>query len=136
MAQRRSLVALALAVAVALSLVAGCSAGTSAAGSSALSPTHPSVSAAASASTTTAGAVPTLIISGFAFSALTVKPGALVAVSNQDSVAHTVKVNGTGVDVTVGGGGHATFTAPAKAGTYPLTCDFHPSMHGTLTVVA
>ncbi len=75
-----------------------------------------------------------MTISGFAFSTLTVKPGALVAVSNQDSVAHTVNVNGTSIDVTVSGGGHATFTAPAKAGTYPLTCDFHHSMHGTLTV--
>ena len=56
--------------------------------------------------------------------------------SNQDSVAHTVKVNGTSIDVTVSGGGHATFTAPAKAGSYPLTCDFHASMHGTLTVAA
>ena len=54
--------------------------------------------------------------------------------TNQDGVAHTVKVNGTPVDVTVSGGGQATFTAPATAGTYPLTCDFHPSMHGTLTV--
>jgi plastocyanin len=55
-------------------------------------------------------------------------------VTNQDSVAHTVKVHGTPVDVTVSGGGQATFTAPAKPGTYPLTCDFHRGMHGTLTV--
>jgi len=45
-----------------------------------------------------------------------------------------VKVNGTDVDLNVPGGGTATFTAPAKAGTYPLTCDFHPQMHGVLTV--
>ncbi len=124
MAQRRSLVALALALA-ALSITAGCSSATSGPGSSAASTTQPSGSSG-----------PTLVISGFAFSTLTVKPGALVAVSNQDNVAHTVKVNGTTIDVTVGGGGHATFTAPAKAGSYPLTCDFHPSMHGTLTVAA
>jgi plastocyanin len=77
-----------------------------------------------------------MTISGFAFSTLTVKPGTLVTVLNQDNVSHTVKVNGTNVDVTVAGGGHATFTAPAKAGTYPLTCDFHPDMHGVLTVAA
>ncbi|MFI5099770.1 MAG: cupredoxin domain-containing protein [Actinomycetes bacterium] len=111
--------------AAALSLTAGCSAATSAAGSP-----------VASASSTTAGSGPTLVISGFAFSTLTVKPGVQVSVSNQDSVAHTVKVNGTSIDVTVSGGGHATFTAPAKAGSYPLTCDFHASMHGTLTVAA
>jgi plastocyanin len=75
-------------------------------------------------------------ISGFSFSALTVKPGATVTVTNADSVAHTVKVDGTQLDVNVAGGGQATFTAPTKPGTYPLTCDFHPSMHGTLTVAA
>jgi plastocyanin len=30
--------------------------------------------------------------------------------------------------------GQATFTAPAKAGTYALTCDFHKQMTGTLVV--
>ncbi|HEY5183434.1 MAG TPA: cupredoxin domain-containing protein [Actinomycetes bacterium] len=75
-----------------------------------------------------------MTISGFAFSALTVKPGALVTVSNQDSVSHTVHIQGTAVDVTVPPGGQATFTAPAKAGAYPLTCDFHAHMHGSLTV--
>ena len=39
-----------------------------------------------------------MTISGFAFSALTVKPGALVTVSNQDAVSHTVHVQGTAVD--------------------------------------
>lgn len=75
-----------------------------------------------------------MTISGFAFSTLTVMPGTTVTVMNADSAAHTVKVNGTDVDVKVPGGGTATFTAPTKAGTYPLTCDFHPQMHGVLTV--
>lgn len=76
----------------------------------------------------------TLTISEFTFSALTVAPGATVAVRNQDAVAHTVHVNGTDVDVTVPANGQRSFTAPATAGSYPLTCDFHPRMHGTLTV--
>jgi plastocyanin len=75
-------------------------------------------------------------ISGFTFSALTVKPGATVTVTNADAVAHTVNVNGTQIDVNVPGGGQATFTAPAKPGSYPLTCDFHKSMHGMLNVAA
>jgi plastocyanin len=65
-------------------------------------------------------------ISGFTFSAITVKPGATVTVTNADSVAH----------LNVPGGGQATFTAPTKPGSYPLTCDFHPRMHGMLTVAA
>jgi len=73
-------------------------------------------------------------ISGFTFSTITVKPGATVTVTNADTVAHTVNVNGTTIDVNVAGGGQATFTAPTKPGNYPLTCDFHKSMHGMLTV--
>jgi len=57
-----------------------------------------------------------------------------VAVQNADTAAHTVNVNGTNIDVTVPAGGEATFTAPTKPGDYPLTCDLHSSMHGTLTV--
>ena len=75
-----------------------------------------------------------MTISGFAFSLLTVKPGVVVTVRNEDSVAHTVHLGGTAIDVTVDGGGRATFTAPTQAGSYPLTCDFHAQMHGNLTV--
>ena len=75
-------------------------------------------------------------ISGFTFSTLTVTPGATVTVTNADNVEHTVNVNGTSIDVTVPGSGKATFTAPTKPGSYPLTCDFHKSMHGMLTVHA
>jgi plastocyanin len=125
-----------MAVAVAaLVFTAGCSTGSAKAGS-ASSTSSPTASAALSGSPTTAASGSTLTISEFAFSTLTVKPGAVVTVNNQDSVAHTVNVHGTTIDVTVGGGGHATFTAPTKPGTYPLTCDFHHSMHGMLTVAA
>lgn len=86
----------------------------------------------------TASAVATtgssITIENFMFSTASVKAGSTVTVTNKDGVSHTVNVNGTKIDVTVPGGGSATFTAPTKAGTYPLTCDFHHSMHGTLIV--
>jgi plastocyanin len=76
----------------------------------------------------------TLTISGFAFSGLTVKPGQEVTVVNDDTAEHTVNLHGTDIDVTVPGSGEATFKAPTELGDYPLSCDFHSDMHGTLTV--
>jgi plastocyanin len=68
------------------------------------------------------------------FSTLTAGPGQEITVMNDDTAEHTVNVNGTDVDVTVAGGDEATFKAPTKPGDYALSCDFHPDMHGTLTV--
>ena len=95
---------------------------------------------APAAQATTAPAAPgatpdaTLTVAGFKFSALTVAAGTKVTAKNQDSAAHTVTVGGTKLDVNVTGGGTATFTAPDKAGTYPLTCDFQGNMKGALVV--
>ena len=114
-------------------LLAACSGSPS---SSTAATGSPAASGTSAASAPAAAGGSTLTISGFAFAALTVKPGAPVTVTNGDSVAHTVHVNGTQTDVNVPGGGQATFTAPTTPGSYPLTCDFHPSMHGTLTVSA
>lgn len=75
-----------------------------------------------------------ITISGFAFSVLTVKAGTTVSVTNKDAAAHTLKVQGTDIDVTVNPGGTDTFVAPSKAGTYTLICDFHLAMKGTLVV--
>jgi plastocyanin len=75
-----------------------------------------------------------LTISGFAFSELSVSAGEEVTVQNDDPSEHTVNVNGTDIDVTVPASGDATFTAPTKAGDYELTCDFHATMQGSLTV--
>jgi len=91
-------------------------------------------STAANVASAPAGA--TLTIAGFAFSPLTVKAGDTVTVVNSDSVDHTVTVASASLDVNVPAGGSATFTAPATPGDYALTCDFHPSMKGTLTVTA
>ena len=77
-----------------------------------------------------------LTISGYTFSPLTVKAGQSFTVKNSDSAAHTVTSAVGGFDVTVPGNGQVTATAPATAGTYPLTCDFHSDMHGTLIVTS
>jgi plastocyanin len=64
-----------------------------------------------------------------------VTPGEKVSVHNDDTTAHTVTADtGSLFDVTVPPSGTATFTAPAKAGSFPFHCDFHANMHGTLTV--
>jgi len=81
-----------------------------------------------------AGASDSVTISGFAFSPATVKAGSSVTVTNDDGVEHTLTISSTGLDVTVPAQGSAKFTAPTKPGSYALTCDFHPSMSGMLTV--
>jgi plastocyanin len=94
----------------------------------------PSATQSHSASASQAASSATLTISGFAFGVVTVKAGQKVTVVNEDTAEHTVNVQGTGIDVTVPGGSDGTFKAPAAAGKYALTCDFHSDMHGTLTV--
>jgi plastocyanin len=105
-----------------------------------------SPTAAASASQTASqGASPgasttdTIIIKNFMFSpaSLTVSPGAVVTVRNEDSVTHTVtdkadpKLFSTG---NVAPGKTSTFTAPEKPGSYPVFCMIHQYMTGTLVV--
>ncbi len=75
-----------------------------------------------------------LHIRNFAFDALTVAPGAKITVSNDDSAPHTATLATAKIDVSVGSHATAVLTAPTKPGSYALTCDIHPSMHGTLTV--
>jgi plastocyanin len=65
----------------------------------------------------------------------TAKPGQKFTVRNDDSVAHTF-TSGSAFTVKVAGKGSASFTAPSKAGTYKITCDYHPAMHATMTVTA
>lgn len=105
-------------------------------------PDMPSMSASSddhggAATAPVAAAGVTITIKDFDFGAPSgaVKAGSTVTVINEDSVAHTYEdVNGAFDSHTVPpNGGTATFTAP-KAGTYQVKCDFHASMHGTLTV--
>jgi plastocyanin len=149
----RALGVVALPAATVIVLASGCgssSSGTSSSGtgssgygsSSVAATSAPAVAAATSAgasvgSSSTAGSSSsgtTLQIKDFMFGATTVAAGSKVEVENEDSAPHTVNVNGTNIDVTVSPGGKATFTAPSKPGSYALTCDIHPSMHGSLVV--
>jgi plastocyanin len=83
------------------------------------------------------GSPPVITIQNFAFSpeSLTVSPGATVQVKNLDSTKHTV--TGTGFDTgDVMPGMTGSFVAPSTPGSYPFTCAYHASMHGTLTVTS
>ena len=55
-------------------------------------------------------------------------------VVNKDGEAHTVTLAGTNVTVVIQGGETAKLTAPAKAGKYKISCDFHGSMAAVLVV--
>lgn len=94
----------------------------------ALAPAVPSTPAAAAASTIT--------IKNFAYDVpASVPAGANVMIVNKDGEAHTVTLGGDAkVKVVVQGGSTGMLTAPAKAGNYPITCDFHGNMHGRLVV--
>jgi plastocyanin len=62
-------------------------------------------------------------------------PGTVITVKNADGVDHTVTADHAGgFAVTVPAHGTATFHAPDRAGSYAYHCDFHSSMHATLTV--
>jgi plastocyanin len=79
------------------------------------------------------------VIKDFMFSllSLTVAPGAVVTVRNEDSTTHTLtdkadpSVFSTG---DIQGGQSKTFTAPKKAGSYAFICSIHQYMTGTLVV--
>jgi plastocyanin len=77
----------------------------------------------------------TITIKNFSYTVpSSVAPGAKIAVTNNDAVAHTVTLKSAKIDVMVAGNGRASVTAPTKAGTYAITCDYHSNMHANLVV--
>jgi plastocyanin len=96
----------------------------------------PAVSSATDAGGTTAAApagAAGLTISGNTFSAASVTAGTEFTITNNDGVAHTVTADDDSFSADVPAGG----TAPLKidaAGTFPIHCKIHGSMHGTITV--
>lgn len=74
-------------------------------------------------------------VQDFAFSPLTVSPGATVTVANFDEFAHTVTATDGAFDTgDIDGSGAVTFVAPSAAGDYAFICTIHPTMAGLLTV--
>ena len=110
-------------------LFAGCGGGDS-----------PSASANSSGSSSQAasGASSTAVkISNFKFSPAsdTVKQGARVTVTNEDSTAHTATADdGHSFDTGNLAQGASKTISVSKPGSYPYHCAIHPFMHGTLVV--
>ena len=125
-------VAVTILMAVALTLAA-CSSGGSATSTTA-------TTGAPTGQATTAGggsATSTIDIKNFVFSpkSITVAPGAMVTVTNQDAVAHTITATKGGFNTgDISPGQSKTFTAPNTAGTYTYICNIHQYMTGMLTV--
>src|SRR5437762_2674741 len=80
----------------------------------------------------------TVVIMNFEFTGqLTVLPGGTITVQNADTAPHTLTaVDGSFTTKVIQPGKSVTFKAPKKAGDYPMTCQIHPEMSGTLSVVA
>jgi plastocyanin len=83
-------------------------------------------------------AVHAATIAGFAFhpGSITVTVGDTISWTNDDSAPHTATADDGSFDtgqLAKGASGSHTFTSP---GTFAYHCTIHPSMHGTVTVVA
>jgi plastocyanin len=87
-----------------------------------------------SGSAAAAGA--TITIASMSFGdPITVSPGAQVAITNKDSVEHSVTSDTADkFSVDVDGNEQGTLTVPTEPGEYAFHCKYHPSMHGTLIV--
>jgi plastocyanin len=64
---------------------------------------------------------------------LAAKTGQVVFFANSESAIHTVTINGKNESGTMKHGAVFQWTAGA-AGSYQVTCDFHPQMKATITV--
>ena len=116
-----------------LLVLAACSSSSSSASAT------PSVTATGSSASQKTGTTDTIVIKNFMFSpdSITVSPGAVITVKNEDSVTHTLtdktdqNTFNTGP---VAPNQTKTFKAPDKAGSYPFFCTIHQYMTGTLVV--
>jgi plastocyanin len=112
-------------------LLAGCGGGSGSASGASAKPSD------SSSQTTSAGASTAVKISNFKFSpaSLTVKQGAGVTVTNEDSAAHTVTADdGHSFDTGDLSQGATQTISVSKPGSYLYHCTIHPFMHGTLVV--
>jgi plastocyanin len=122
-----------LAVATTAVLLTSCGGGGGNSGSSTQSASSGSESGQAS----TGGGGDAVSISNFKFSpgTLTVKSGAKVTVTNNDSTAHTATSDdGSSFDTGDINPGSAKTITLSKAGTVKYHCNIHPFMHGAIVV--
>jgi plastocyanin len=129
--RRTHLISSLLAIAVSAMLLAACGGGDDDDGGDASA----SMGSASSqpASSTSSSAVK---IDDFKFtpSTLTVKSGAQVSVTNDDSTAHTATADDNSFDTGTVDPGSSGMISVNKPGSYAYHCSIHPFMHGTLVV--
>ena len=110
--------------------------------STAASPSESTAASEAAEPSEAAGTEETVRLSQFAFDPeeLTIAAGTEVSFVNADSAAHTVTEGSDGtaaedpiIDEELQQNGSTSFTFD-EAGTYQITCLFHPSMNLTITV--
>ena len=110
-------------------LFAGCGGGSS---------SSASTNSSGSSSQAASGGSPSAVkISNFKFApaSVTVKAGARVTVTNQDSAAHTATADdGHSFDTGSLAQRASQTISVSKPGSYPYHCSIHPFMHGTLVV--
>jgi plastocyanin len=117
-----------IAIAAAATLLAGCGGSDSKASSS-------PKSASAPAKRAPGGSALTISNFKFAPASLTVKSGATVTVTNDDSTAHTATSDdGTSFDTGTIDPGSSKTISVSKPGSYPYVCSIHPFMKATLVV--
>ena len=110
-------------------LFAGCGGGNSSSASA--------NSSGGSSQAASGGSSSAVKISNFKFApaSATVKQGAGVTVTNQDSAAHTATADdGHSFDTGDLSQGATQTISVSKTGSYPYHCTIHPFMHGTLVV--
>jgi len=114
-----------VAIATAATLLAGCGG----------SDTPKSDSASAKPASGASGDAVTISDFKFAPASLTVKSGAKVAVTNEDSAPHSVTADdGDSFDTGTLGQGSTQSISVTKPGSYAYHCTVHPYMKGTLVV--
>jgi plastocyanin len=116
----------------------GSSASPAASGSSSMAASGSSMAATGTGAPASTSA-DTIVIKNFMFApmSVTVAPGAVVTVHNEDTVTHTLtdesdpKLFSTG---DIAAGQSKTFKAPNTAGSYSYICSIHQYMTGTIVV--
>ena len=64
---------------------------------------------------------------------ITANAGEKIYFKNSETAIHTVTIDSKNVSGNMRKGDIVTWTAP-KAGTYKVTCDYHPQMKATITI--